>query len=843
MAENIDMVNYISTLLDSGKYKEALGAVNEDRFAKSFKDNCWDLIAVVIGKIEDDTIIIKPSMYGACEQLLVIIIEKCSPEEALLEFIEQIELAKNDAQFGLVLQPLQDLLKKMSVKRGRSLEWCLNSIITYIEKIPIPDHQLEGQERLLMDSDINMRRVTRVYTLLPPFYKHFMKELDENDTNNKTKQIITAFLISLLGKPVIYLDLDPETNDKSEARLTCSMIIQDICTLEKNVLKFLELVEVCYREGLKKSVSKQDNEDEKLPYEHKEKINMTTLSGLFYAVFSGHFAIPELAVPQVYRLDYVLNTVMLCSVHLLSFPEYGPLAKAIALCNAVVDRFPQKMSYDLFSPIHIDMCKGLTNVAIYSSYEILRKQALAAIECHINKFDYKGRCTLIKYLIELSNHSGMIGYAITLYKNSINESYAQPKLDECFTGAQLSTMIKKICFLPHGAESDLVELADQIISALNFLRYLAIKDIENHTGIRDNFMYIENIYLEQLRTGLNMSKAHYEVKLQDIEENDVPGEELNVSINVGGNVLDKIPKENKKEILCSALNAFHLIEGLIARLSECINVNKMQALKNGQRIVGTLAVAINKRQGLIRSYCQNSFEKELKPATVVTEHEEHQYEENVKNRILEKALQFVPKSGWSIESLSSGAKAVGYPTITHGLFPNGGADLVHYFNIKCNEKLVDQMKSWPSEELKDSKVPAKFVENAIMTRLLMIDPYKSTWPKAMALQTLPNNVPNCLATLLSLVDDICYHSGDRSVDFNWYARRVGLAGIYKAAELFYLTDSSSESTSTRNFVASRIRDAQLIQTALNLNPVSAAPQTLTAAFTTAKNILGMNTLK
>lgn len=42
--------------------------------------------------------------------------------------------------------------------------------------------------------------------------------------------------------------------------------------------------------------------------------------------------------------------------------------------------------------------------------------------------------------------------------------------------------------------------------------------------------------------------------------------------------------------------------------------------------------------------------------------------------------------------------------------------------------------------------------------------FRSTWPKAMAIQALPNNVPNCLATLLSLVDDICYHSGDRSVD-------------------------------------------------------------------------------
>ncbi|CAH0729642.1 unnamed protein product, partial [Brenthis ino] len=212
--------------------------------------------------------------------------------------------------------------------------------------------------------------------------------------------------------------------------------------------------------------------------------------------------------------------------------------------------------------------------------------------------------------------------------------------------------------------------------------------------------------------------------------------------------------------------------------------------------------------------------------------EETQYEEDIKKRILAKALEFVQKSGWSVESLAQGAEAAGYPGIAHGLFPNGGGDLVHFFNVTCNESLVEEMKTWPKEDLKESKVPAQQIENAIMTRLLMIDPYKSTWPKAMAIQTLPNNVPNCLATLLSLVDDICYHTGDRSVDFNWYIRRVGLAGIYKASELFYLTDATQNSSGTRNFVKSRIRDAEFIQIALNMNPVSVAPQTLTAAFVT-----------
>lgn len=576
----INVVDLISTLLDNEKYKEALNVSNEERLAESFKDNCWDLIPVVLGKIQDDTIIIKPSLYGTCDKLLTIIIEKSAPEEALLEFIEQIELAKNDAQFGLILPPLQELLKKLSIKRGRSLEWCLNSISTYIENIPIPDHNLEGKERLLMDSDPNIRRITRVYSLLPPFYRHFINELNEGGSNVKTKQIITAFLISLLGKPLIYIDMDPECNANSEARLSCSTIVQDICTIEKNVLKFLVYLEVCYRESKKKPIE-NESDDERTPYEHREKINMTTLSGLFYTVLSGHFEVPESAIPQVYSLDYVLHTAMLSVIHLLNFAEYSPLAKAIALCEAILKRFPNQLTQELLSSsLHFDMCKGLANVAIYSSYETLRKHCVALIGCHINKFDYKGRCALIKYLIDVSNHSGMIGYAITLYKNSINEAFKDPSMDDCFTGPQFSNMLKKICFLPHGAESDLVELADQIITSLNFLRYLTIKDTENVTGISDCFSFIENNYLEQLRVGLNMSKAHYEVKMKDIEEGKhLPDEKLNISLNVGGNVLDNIPKENMKEMICSALNVFHLIEGLIARLTECINLNKMQTLK------------------------------------------------------------------------------------------------------------------------------------------------------------------------------------------------------------------------------------------------------------------------
>lgn len=60
--------------------------------------------------------------------------------------------------------------------------------------------------------------------------------------------------------------------------------------------------------------------------------------------------------------------------------------------------------------------------------------------------------------------------------------------------------------------------------------------------------------------------------------------------------------------------------------------------------------------------------------------------------------------------------------------------------------------------------PEEQIRDAVEKRLRMVIPYKTTWPQAMAIMTLPPNVPISLANLLTLIDDICYYAGDRSVD-------------------------------------------------------------------------------
>lgn len=216
--------------------------------------------------------------------------------------------------------------------------------------------------------------------------------------------------------------------------------------------------------------------------------------------------------------------------------------------------------------------------------------------------------------------------------------------------------------------------------------------------------------------------------------------------------------------------------------------------------------------------------------------------DDVRFKILEESLKYVPQYGWSKEAISAGANEIGYPGVIHGLFPRAGADLVHHFQTSSNSKLLTILKQYQKESELQPIPPVEFVEKAIQQKLLMIAPYRKKWPQAIAIMSLPPNVPNALAALLTLVDDICYYAGDRSVDFNWYARRIGIAGIYKTSELFLIQDSSPDHIETFKFLNRRLQEAAQIHDFICRSEQGRplASDAITSAFTTARNILGLN---
>lgn len=227
--------------------------------------------------------------------------------------------------------------------------------------------------------------------------------------------------------------------------------------------------------------------------------------------------------------------------------------------------------------------------------------------------------------------------------------------------------------------------------------------------------------------------------------------------------------------------------------------------------------------------------------------ENHQRIQKIRFDILDAALKYVSTLGWTQEAIAQGAESLNYAGVAHGMFPNGAIELIHHFYSKCNRELIGELqrqnkRSDESGKIIEQPSPKDFAITAIRLRLEMIIPYKETWPQALAIMTLPQNVPTSLAQLLTLVDDICYCAGDQSVDIGWYTRRIGIASIYKMVELYLLQDNSPGHQQTWDFLERRMDEGIQIQEFLSTSDqkTKTVAKALGSAFQTARNILGLN---
>ncbi|KAF9571778.1 Ubiquinone biosynthesis protein coq9, mitochondrial [Mortierella alpina] len=194
--------------------------------------------------------------------------------------------------------------------------------------------------------------------------------------------------------------------------------------------------------------------------------------------------------------------------------------------------------------------------------------------------------------------------------------------------------------------------------------------------------------------------------------------------------------------------------------------------------------------------------------------------------ILRTALTFVPEHGWTTTSIAKAAESMGYPSIIHGMFPKGGADLIDYFLNDCLNRLPLELEG----RMEGLGVKEK-IRLATLTRLAMNAPYLDRWPEALAIMAQPSNVPMSLNHLAKIVDEIWHLAGDKSADMNWYTKRASLAGVYTTTELYMTTDKTPNYQATQHFLERRFEDAATVG--------KATSEVLQIAEFGAKSVLGM----
>ena len=238
---------------------------------------------------------------------------------------------------------------------------------------------------------------------------------------------------------------------------------------------------------------------------------------------------------------------------------------------------------------------------------------------------------------------------------------------------------------------------------------------------------------------------------------------------------------------------------------------------------------------------EDVFEKESKKEKINDEKETKQDDEDerIKESILSASLKFVPGYGWSKQAVEAGTESLGYPTVTSGIRDDAGISLIHHHYKSSNEALVKMMEK-EVEELKKSGQELKiapFLRKFIEKRLIMNVPYISKWPEALAIMSYPQNALSSLELGSELVSSMWHAAGDKSVDINWYTKRVTLYGIYKSTELAMMQDKSEGYADTLAFLDRRFEDSKSLQDILG-SPDDAV-KVLGAIGSTVQAVLGM----
>ena len=234
---------------------------------------------------------------------------------------------------------------------------------------------------------------------------------------------------------------------------------------------------------------------------------------------------------------------------------------------------------------------------------------------------------------------------------------------------------------------------------------------------------------------------------------------------------------------------------------------------------------------------------------------------DTRGRVLEAAMLQVPEHGWSMDALTAGAAACGLSPQAHGLLPRGPVELVEHFCAACDEKLATEM-SERATELEGLEAHNRLLV-AMQTRLRMVAPYATSWPQALALRALPNNLPNTLGDghrLATLLLTACGEdaraplvpqpidpmvkimsvsaprgaaASEREAARDRRPRprartptrggvathaRAQIGAIYGAAELHLLTDRSAELTDTWTFVEREVEALRSVASAKSQLP-------------------------
>ena len=171
------------------------------------------------------------------------------------------------------------------------------------------------------------------------------------------------------------------------------------------------------------------------------------------------------------------------------------------------------------------------------------------------------------------------------------------------------------------------------------------------------------------------------------------------------------------------------------------------------------------------------------------------------------ALPHVVFDGWSDISLQRAATECGIDAdLLPLLFPKGALDAIAFHSRWADNAVTEALSK--DKAFAKMPVPVK-IRTGILKRFELVADQKEAVRKSLSLLSMPLNAALSLKLLHETCDSLWQLAGDEATDFNWYTKRITLAGVYSSTLYYWLNDESKNSTNTAAFLDRRLNNVRV----------------------------------
>lgn len=169
--------------------------------------------------------------------------------------------------------------------------------------------------------------------------------------------------------------------------------------------------------------------------------------------------------------------------------------------------------------------------------------------------------------------------------------------------------------------------------------------------------------------------------------------------------------------------------------------------------------------------------------------------------ILDAILPHVPFDGWSQRALRGAAAGAGLDVAMVQLaFPGGVAEVIAYWSDAADAAMAAAYAEADGDEMRFRER----ITFLVRARIGAVAGHREAVRRALTYLAQPQHGGTGLRCLYRSVDEMWCAAGDRATDFNFYTKRLTLAGVYSSTLLFWLDDTSDDSAETWAFLDRRI---------------------------------------